>query len=118
MLPIRVLESFHHSNLSDILWTIRSKFDKFDGTFRYLAVLLDEFNLALQFAKEHISLISQFAIDMNLEKVSKVTIRQYEEFREGYNTFMREFEKYCHTINQEIGEHTFKEHFQRLKKWK
>jgi hypothetical protein len=74
--------------------------------------------MILLICKKNIALVSTFVREIKKEHTIPDHIeKEYDAFREKYNDFMKDCNKYFHKLNQELGEIIISEHFDYAKKW-
>ena len=118
LLPIRLLQIHNRNDVESPMYHLKEKFKECNETFRELALLIEQFNIILEICEKTSKLIREFGTEIKQEhKIPEHIEREYEESREKYNDFIKYYERFCHKLNQELGENAFSEHFDLSKKW-
>ena len=118
LLPIYLIQVHNRNDVDSPLHWLKERFKENNETFRELTLLNDQLNIILQICEKTIKLNSEFVREIKKEyQVPEHIEREYEESREKYNDFIKNYERYCHKLNQELGERVFSEHFDLAKKW-
>jgi len=110
LLPIYLIQEHGRNDLTHPLYTLSKGFEESNKSFRELVLLLDEFDTIINIANRVLRIVSIFAREMKKDYSIPDNIEsEYEDFRDKYNAFLRDFRKYCRKANQEIGETFFPE---------
>ena len=118
LLPLYLLQVHNRNDVESPLNSLKRKFDEGNETFRELTLLIDQFNIILEICEKMLKLMFEFQREIKKEyKMPERIETEYEEFREKYNDFIKYYKRYCHKLNQELGESVFSEHFDLAKKW-
>jgi len=119
LLPIYLVQVHNKSDVESPLYYLKERFNESNETFRDLALLVSQFAIILGILEKNLEFISTFAREIKKEHTIPNNIEiEYEEFRDKYNNLLRDFKKYCHRINREIGEDKFPEFVAHsAKKW-
>jgi len=109
-----------NSEIENILYPIAEELDECDETFRELYMIMKRVEVVFKIYKSNLGIIEEFAHGVIIDegKVAQGIEAEFEAFREKYNMFLNDFEKFCHKVNQETGGNELPEYvFERIEKW-
>jgi hypothetical protein len=110
-LPTRLMQPHQRTDVENPLNTLKKRFGESKRTFRELILLTDNFNTIISINQKNLKLFCEYYREAKKDYTIHENVeRQYEEYREKYNAFLRDFRKTCHKINEEIGETTLPEY--------
>jgi hypothetical protein len=82
---------------------------------------MKHFEVVLNIYERNLKIIDEFAREMQYvtkKPIAKGIEAEFENFREKYNYFVKDFQDYCRKVNQELGEREFPEWaIDHVKKW-
>jgi hypothetical protein len=105
------LQELRGHDVENPLNTLKKRFGESKRTFRELILLTDNFNTIISINQKNLKLFCEYYREAKKDYTIHENVeRQYEEYREKYNAFLRDFRKTCHKINEEIGETTLPEY--------
>ena len=119
LLPSYLLQEYGRNDLTHPLYNLNKGFESSNRSFRELCLLLDEFEIVIYSVRRLLRIIFIFVEEMKKEySIPDGVEREFEDFREKYNAFLRDFKKYAKKGNKEIGELAFPEFVgEFIKKW-
>lgn len=116
-----ILQSRDKTKIQGSLYEIEHELKKSNKTFHDLSLLMKQFEFVLYINNRNLNIMKDFVHeirDVKGKEIGKDIEKYFEEFREKYNLFLSDFKKFCHNVNQEVGEIALPEYsFQLIKKW-
>jgi hypothetical protein len=116
-----VMQSYNTQEIYNILYYIDKEVKESDKSFRELYLLTKRLESVLFIYAKNLKIIEEFVHDMRDFKgkeIAKGIEKEYESFREQYNLFLNDLTKFCHKVNQEIGDNLLPEYaFSPIKAW-
>jgi hypothetical protein len=110
-LPLRLTQIHQRTDVENPIINLVNRFGESEKTFRELVILTDNFDMIIDINQKIMKLFCEFYREAkNDYTIPENVERQYEEFRDKYNAFLRDFRKQCHRVNEEIGENIFPEY--------
>lgn len=118
LIPLYLLQVHNRNDIEGPIYSLKRRFDESSETFSELLLSVDQFNIILEICEKILKMIFDFQREIKKEhKMPERIETEYEESREKYNDFIKYYKRYCHKLNQELGESFFSEHFDLAKKW-
>ena len=118
VLPIRLLQVHNRNDVESPIYYLKERLEESKKTFRELTLLMGQFSIILEICEKTQKLVFELGREVKEEyEVPEHIKREYEEARERYNDFIKHYNRYCHKLNQELGERVFSEHFDLAKRW-
>lgn len=90
---------------------LMQRLEEFDGTHEMLGTLGDEFSSIMDMYNDYIIEIVISMKNVGREKIQEHKKVEYNNRRNDYEFFVRDYIKFTKKFNQEYGKHKFKEHF-------
>jgi hypothetical protein len=116
-----ILQSYNTQEVHNAYCDIQKEVNESDEAFRDLSLMTKQLEGILHTYEKNIRTIEEFVHEMRDFKgkeIAKGIEKEYESFREQYNLFLNDITKFCHKVNQEIGENLLPEYaFHPIKAW-
>jgi len=120
-LSVHGLQTHTENEIQSSFYEIDRELNESNKTFRDLFLIMKHFELVLKMYKKNLKAIEEFAkvIQAVTQKpIVKGIETEFEDFREKYNYFVKDFKDYCQKVNQELGEREFPEWaIDHIQKW-